>query len=212
MEAEFFLISRGEVIDFVSRWRDKLCPLESKCKTSNPCFWSCKPGRLAASKDSTVFSDSDCQVLSTLFQLCTDRNLDYGFELSSAYASLFVTKGIIKVYMGSDKATEPVGFHVGNNFWTAELPVLHTLLRNRTIDDVLFHIVDDAGNITRTLSLKHDNIDLPLWRRSWCISDGEDRKSSFVSKNTDWDVWRKTPPRPYITYDTMLKYVRRWKV
>lgn len=104
--------------------------------------------------------------------------------------------------MGSDKSSEPsepTGFHIGNNLWVAELPVLQTLLHDGDIDDIILNVLDYQGiNFIRTLSLKHDVIDLPVWRRNWHTFDDPSTKKSFVDgivKQEDWDKWRSEPPR-----------------
>lgn len=162
-----------------------------------------------AAQDEHAFQDSDCSVLRELFVACTREKVDRGFELSRAYAS-FAKRGLITVYLGSDKDSEPIGFHIGNNFWSAELPYLRQLLRQGVIDDVIFKLVSEE-KVVRELSLQHDDLHLPLWRRQWHPHDGEERKDSFVWEDTDWENWRRAPPRPFITYSRLLEIVRHWK-
>lgn len=177
-----------------------------KCKTNSyPCFWSCRPGRTAAYNDPLSYTDADCYVVNLLFQ--HHKNC-LAFEISRAYASF--ARGTVLVYMGSDKMTEPVGFHVGNNFWIAELPTLQRMLREGKIENILLRIVGEG----RTISMKSGVIDLPLWQRQWRPHNGEETKRSYVSQvmsEDDWEQWRRAPPRKYITYSRMLEIVRRWK-
>lgn len=183
---------------------NKYC--NGKCKTGlSPCFWSCRPGRTTAQNDSLAYTDADCYVVNLLFQ----HHKNYtAFEISRAYASF--AKGTVSVYMGSDKMTEPVGFHVGNNFWIAELPTLQRMLREGKIDDILLNIVGED----RIVSIQNDVIDLPLWQRRWSLHNGEETRISYVKSvmsEDDWEQWRQAPPRKYITYSRMLEIVRRWK-
>lgn len=208
MEEE--LVKASNVIVFVHDWHERLCPPTAKCRLGlQPCFWSCQPGKEMAQRDVYSFTDEDCLVLKRLFAYCSKIKLDYGFALSKAYAS-FAAQGVISVYMGTDKLSEPVGFHIGNNFWSAEFPYLRRLLREGKIADIILKIVEE-GKIKREISVSKDTIDLPLWRRNWHPHDGEERKKSFVWKNNDWQSWRKAPPRPFIRYDRLLYYVRLWK-
>lgn len=208
MEEE--LSTTTDVTAFVHSWHERICPAIAKCRLGlSPCFWSCRPGKEMARNDADSFTDEDCLVLKRLFTYCSENKLNYGFALSQAYAS-FACGGVISVYMGTDKASEPVGFHVGNNFWCAELPYLRQLLRAGKISDIVFKIVEE-GSVKREISVTRDVVDLPLWRRDWHPQDGAETKASFVWDDTDWESWRKVPPRPFLRYHRLLHYVLLWK-
>lgn len=206
----------------------------SKCASDlMPCFWSCRPGRDMARLDSHVYTDADCPIINLMFKYChilnknseKDNlsmqklltNLSYG--ISRIYASFVQlapktnNQRIVSVYMGSDKSTERVGFHVNNNFWCAEFPLIRSLMRDGCVDDIVLKIVD-CNIFSREISLKSDPIDLPLWRRNWHPLDGADTRISFVRPGmdeSDWEKWRQAPPRPFITYDKLQKIINCWR-
>lgn len=93
------------------------------------------------------------------------------------------------------------------------MPTLNKFLRDGYIGDIILNIIEN-GKLTRRLSMKHDRIDLPLWRRNWHPLDGSHTKNSFVQNNVnhnDWDKWRLEPIRPYITYCKFKDIIKLWK-
>jgi hypothetical protein len=189
-----------------------------------PCFWSCREGRNKAKEYKECCTDDECPIIKSLFDYCksTGRHDEYMTELSYAISRLYALNiknikkdnKIIHVFMGSDKKSEITGFHVGNNFWKAELPILQNLLCENIINDIILHVYDYEGNHIRDYSIKNDDIDLPLWRRNWHILDDISTKNSYVDGITTqegWDKWRTYPSRPYITYSKMKDIIMRWK-
>ena len=206
----------------------------SKCASGLiPCAWSCRPGRDMAATYPTCYTDSDCPIIKLMFNYCSKLNkkicgdnlwiqkllteLSYGISRIYVsfvkYAPKVNDKRLLSVFMGTDKPSEGVGFHIDNNFWCAEFPVMRKLLREGFIDDIVLKIIEH-NKIVRELSVKYDMIDLPLWRRSWHPFDGINKKNSFVwspMKEIDWDKWRSAPPRPHTTYDKILSIAKKWK-
>lgn len=170
-----------------------------------PCFWCCKDGRKKALLQEELITDDKIPIIRLLFEYCkfirekTTRNNSrmvlFSYSISRLYA-LYARKSSINpvyVFLSSDKSIEATGFHIGNNFWEAELPVLQNLLNKGFISDIIFNIYD-IDDSERILSIKHDTIDLPLWRRKWHPMDGENTKISFVDSSftqKEWDEWRK---------------------
>lgn len=76
------------------------------------------------------------------------------------------------------------------------------------IQDILLKIVEN-DRMVRVLSMKDDEINIPIWRREWHPGDGEDVKSSYVTMDTNWDEWRLAPPRKYILYSRLLLIVKK---
>jgi hypothetical protein len=194
-----------------------------------PCFWSCREGKKLAYKQNDNYTDSDYPIIRLLFEYCIMiRDSIIGYhnpfttEMSYAISRIFAwsTRDVkslqktVPIFMGSDKITEATGFHMGNNFWIAELPILWVLLNDGSIDNVILHILDYNGNHIRLLNLKHHTIDLPIWRRNWHIHDNISTKKSFVDgliKQEEWDKWRTEPPRQYITYSRLKEIIKIWK-
>lgn len=189
-----------------------------------PCFWSCKEGRNQAKKFIECCTDDQCPIIKELFDYCksTNRHDEFMTELSYAISRIYTNhirniqkdNKIIHVFMGSDKKSEATGFHVGNNFWMAELPILQKLLFDNIITDIILHIYDYDGNHIKDYSIKNDEIDLPLWKRNWHPLDDVSTKRSYVDGITlqeDWDKWRNYPPRPYITYSKLKNIIYKWK-
>ena len=213
----------------------KLYPNKIKCVSHKiPCFWSCKSGRNMAFSQSMMYTDTDCPIISLLFAYCvtlTDiakklNRKDYfsiikelSFGISRIYASFAYVadknniNNNIHIFMGTDKLTEEIGFHIGNNFWSAEFPILRGLLDNHKIDDIILNIIKN-DTIIKQISIKNDEINLPLWRRSWHPIDGENAKNSFIwppMDNDDWERWRVAPPRQFITFQQMLNFIKIWR-
>lgn len=146
------------------------------------CFWSCREGKEKALAQKEYSIDNDYPIIKLLFEYCTvirenmSQHHDLMTSFSCAISRLFVSsiKDIalpdniprnVHVFMGSDKSTENVGFHVGNNFWEAELPILKDYSNKGYIEDIILHIFENGSNI-RNLSMNNDVINLPLWRRN----------------------------------------------
>ena len=116
--------------------------------------------------------------------------------------------------MGSDKRSEATGFHIGNNFWSAELPILQEMLWEGKIDGLKLVILDADGNISKNIDVATDHVDIPLWRRTWHHMDSEQSKKSFVDgliHQHEWDAWRLEPPRPSLTYARMKYFIAKWR-
>jgi hypothetical protein len=190
-----------------------------------PCFWSCREGKLEATAHQEFATDNDYPIIRELFAYCSAAKMrvDYNetimtalsYGISRIYAlnvkNFPGTK--VHVFLGSDKSSELTGFHVGNNFWKAELPVLQDLLHREMIEDIILHVCDN-GIWARTISIKNDTINLPLWRRNWHPLDGEHTKNSYVNSNftqEDWNTWRSAPPRTYITFSRLRYFAQIWR-
>jgi hypothetical protein len=201
---------------YVRELHDIHC-INSKCKLLPPCFWSCRDGRKIAKMSTDYCTDDDCMIISSLFKYCSALNkinfsellVELSFSISRAYASLSKDKAIL--FMGSDKSTEAPGFHLYNNLWSAELPILMSKLRNGELQDIVLKIINN-DTVVRELSMKNDVIDLPLWRRNWHPLDG-DNKNIFVDNckvDSDYDKWRLEPPRSYVRYSTLKNVASKW--
>jgi len=221
-------------VKFEERFRESY----NKSNTKLPCFWSGKKGREMAKKSEQYINDDDLFSTRVLFEYCSKirtiigKHDDFMTELSFAISRCFVnlialinvpstssssssTKSgkDINIFIGTDKATESTGFHVGNNFWNAELPTLQTLLSMGYVDNLILHVLDYDGNYQHILNLRTDNINLPLWKRNWHPLDPVATKKSFVDDilhQEDWEKWRVEPPRNFITYSRMKKIFRFW--
>lgn len=206
----FLTLDTSEIVDFVRKYHFIYCAsIQSLCTQRLPCFWSCKNGGEYAKKNVNYFTDSDCPIISLLFNTKPLKEISY--EISKAYASLASKE--VMVYIGSDKSNEEIGFHLGNNFWNAEFPVLRNLMYQGIVSDIIINLIQN-NIIIKKLSVKQNKITLPLWRRSWHPSDGIQRRLSFVwpaMTDKDWDVWRKASPRPFIRYNIIIKIVKIWK-
>ena len=125
-----------------------------------------------------------------------------GYAASSVYAS--GARGDAHVYVGSDKASEACGFHVGNNLWEAELPVLRRLQDRGLVHRIVLHTA-------HPISPRR----MPLWRRQWHPAlDAAERRLRFVGHcrvQREWDEWRERPPRPCLAYGRLLHYARHWR-
>lgn len=205
---------------------------EIKCVSDKmPCFWSTREGREQAFLNQDTFTDYDCPVINLIFGICSKLNkialkIDFDFQIltelsfgiSRIYASFAKLVCMKKpqsviVFLGTDKPTEEIGLHIGNNFWCAELPTLQDLLNLELIQNIIFKIVKNQ-KIVGQISKKYDKLELPLYRRSWHPLDDDVTKISYVwpkMLQSDWDKWRCAPPRPYITYHNLLEIIKKWR-
>lgn len=170
------------------------------------------------------FKDDSGNNMKKIYNLMTQ--FSYGVSRIYARRVKNFTKNnqTIHVYIGTDKATEPPGFHIGNNFWKAELPVLQSFLHDGIIQDIILHIAQYNGSLCDgygynpnwklSLSMFNDDINIPLWRRNWHPMDNLESSKSFTRPDMsqhDWNKWRLEPPRPYITFSRMKQLARTWK-
>jgi hypothetical protein len=174
-------------------------------------FWSCRPGRELAQKFASTnngyITDSHPGIVA-LFNHCKiaqryvkNKSL-LGYIVSGIYASS--AKGDVHIFIGTDKIIDACGFHVGNNLWEAELPVLRRLQNKNQINNIWVHT-------TQPILLKS----MPIWRRKWHPHlDKKVNKSLFVEDTftqQEWDEWRLRASRPFITYGTIQKVLQKWK-
>lgn len=176
-------------------------------------FWSTKSARTEAYKliGDKYKLDANHGFITKMFSKWTniaehnnsDQMVLISFMISRIYA-LQATKNAI-IFLGTDKNTEKPGFHVGNNLWNAELPVLRYICPN-----IKFIIVDKEYNFN---VLKCPML-LPIWRRDFHMLDNPATIKSFVKrsyKQEDYDNWRKESPRNVILYGTLYSYCLKWK-
>lgn len=182
-------------------------------------FWSTRPARVEAYKLSDkkeYMLDKKHALINDLFErwsnISKTNKIDnkkmilISFAISRLYA-LQATNNAL-VFLGSDKSTEGVGFHVGNNLWHAELFVLRHVCKN-----IKFVIVDD--NNTKTYDVTPDKLlVLPIWRREYHILDDPKTSKSFVKRSygqLEYDQWRMEPPRKGITYGRLYEHCQKWR-
>jgi hypothetical protein len=197
-------------------------PFFEQCNTY--VFWSTRLARTEAYKllnNNNTILDKNHKLISRLFEEWSkiSKTLDnksisektmilISYAISRLYA-LQATKNAI-VFLGSDKKTEDIGFHVGNNLWHAELPVLQNNCPN-----IRFIMVDEIGDKTITHEITKDKLKyLPIWRREIHSMDDYSCSKSFVKisyTQNDYDEWRKEPPRRGILYGRLFKYYLKWK-
>lgn len=218
-------IGKKDATNLAIQFENYIKGIEGGTVDITPCFWCCKEGRTKALLETQFVTDSGYPIIKLLFEYCTLIKEQVGkrekymtllsFGISRLFAS-YAKRDVpqdIHVFMSSDKSIENTGFHIGNNFWMAELPVLHDFLRNNYITDIILHICE-KGQWSHDLSIKHDIINLPLWRRKWHPLDGKSTIKSYVDDNftqNEWDQWRKEPPRKFTTYSKMLNIAYKWK-
>lgn len=185
----------------------------------NYVFWSTRPARIKAYElhdEKEYMLDKNHELINSLFEkwceisgekestFTTEQMVLISYAISRLYA-MQATKNAI-IFLGSDKSTEKIGFHVGNNLWQAELFVLRNICKN-----ISFIVVDN--NITCNITTSQLN-DLPIWRREYHTMDDPTNIKSFVKrsyKQSDYDEWRKEPPRKGISYGDLHKYCLKWK-
>ena len=193
---------------------------------SNHCFWAGINARKKAIAEVNYKTDTSYLILTVLFNICyklltckiysQEKLTDISFAISRIYASQ--TTGIAKIFISSDKPTESVGWTIGTNLWEAELPVLWNLYHRRVIKDIQLYIDNGIlgnSNWNNGISIINYNcISLPIYRRTWHSLDSPDTKSSFVVPGmvqSDYDQWRLTAPRKFITTTRLKVIINKFK-
>ena len=190
---------------------------------SHHCFWAGMNARERAMAEPEYKTDVSYNILNVLFNLCSKLktvnllcDLTYiSFAISKIYASQ--TTGIAKIFISSDKPSEKTGYTVGTNLWEAEFPVIWNLYHSGTITDIQLYIDDGIlynSKWRNPISIVNDNVNLPIYRRSWHYLDDETTRSSFVLPNmvrADYDKWRTTRPRNFITTTKLKSIILKWR-
>lgn len=167
-------------------------------------------------KIDAYYTDEDCGVIYQLFKYCStikEKNsimINLSFCISMSFAKK--AEDTVHIYMSSDKNTEQVGFHLWNNLWSAELPIIYNNYKKGLVKDIILEILDQ-NKPTKILSYVKDCIDLPLWRRNYHPLDG-DKKKCFVDNcitEHQYDQWRLEPPRSFLTYEKLKRLALFWK-
>jgi hypothetical protein len=203
------------------------------------CFWSGIAAKKYVLANTHIRTDYDYQIINLLFELCEMIRADNGdqhskqmtlvsYAISGCYTHLCT--GTVHLYLSSDKQSEPVGLTVNNNFWCGELPILQQLRMKGIVDNIVVHLHHDVDvdvdpnvdiNVDPTFDYDHnqcvsfgfDQLDVPVWRRSWHPLDSMDHKLSFVVQGmTDdqYEEWRMLRPRPYILLSSLRRIAKRW--
>lgn len=171
------------------------CEAEDDFSAGRQCFWSCLSVREQASQVPGFATDAQFKSLARLFRLCMTEvqpgptRSRLAFAVSRVYAQF--ARGIVHVFLGSDKPSEPAGLTIGNNFWEAELPVLQLRKAQGIVTEILVHV---QGSTTTW-----EDLDVPLWRRDFHPSlDDPVTRPSFIEagwSQEQWDQWRQEEPR-----------------
>ena len=197
--------------------------------SDNRCFWAGTQARSKALKEENYITDTMHPIIGKLFNICSEIRVHNGhseqltlisYAISKAYASY--SRGIVKIFISSDKLSESPCLTVGTNFWEAELPVLRHLERQNLVKlNVYLHIGDLISHTDCSVSsLETANrywigpfthLSLPVVRRQWHPLDYGCRDSFVVQgmNQDDYDNWRSRPPRKYTSMAMLRKCVSK---
>lgn len=188
-------------------------------------FWSGRIAQEKAFQETAGISDSRVPAISVMFDVCQSlqeiqgRYDAYILILSAAISRIFAlhTQGVVNVYLNSEKSSEAAGFTIPNNFWLVELPTLMDRYHQKIVTDIVIYLYDHQKKIwldgVSLFSKKGE--DVQIYRRDLHpLLDDKKNENRFKKVNAtpkEREEWKKSSPRPSITYGKLKYIARSWQ-
>jgi len=187
-----------------------------------PNFWCGSIAKQRAYDAQGELSDSKVPAISVMFDVCraiqqTQGHYDdYITLLTNSVCRVFATSvtSTPSIYISSDKESEMPGFTIPNNFWLAELPALIALHHRGIIKDIVINLYDHVLKAWKAgVSLfSGEAAQIPVYRRALHALDDASVAPRFKKQKMsagEIEAWKKSAPRPHISYGKLARIARR---
>lgn len=195
-------------------------------------FWNGQLGKEKA-KETSCLAYSDSSIPSTHIMFKLSQMIDNQEELSGQQPYLFrmagninsaifalQARGVVDVFLSSDKPSEKPGLTVGNHFWEYEFPVLENLRQREIVDQIRFHVFDEGQWKQGDLNDYQFSHLLRLYRRQAypSISKLADSHPERFQPNhpliygtNEFNAWQTSAARPFTTHAKLKKMAKTWR-
>jgi hypothetical protein len=190
-------------------------------------FWSGMKGREKAHAQANELSDSSVPSVCLLFDICSeiqkaehqDNYLHLSSVLPEIISRVYASKaqGVVNVYVSSDKNSEDPGLKIGNNFWSAELPILQFLKQNKKVSKVNIHLYHPLNNQWEVIDFHSKKSSyIPILRRTahTVISHSKDdiKKFEYYRPEQEFKKWCEiSEPRRVTSVGRMRFFASTWR-